>query len=91
VDRYCPSPEHLTLLLSLLTSEAPTSTSLNTAKPGDGTFTLNTSPGLIILWDLAALLMEWEEADENALPDDEQMVDEAALPPTETRLRFKPR
>ena len=54
--RYCPTVKHVMLLLSLLTEGKE-----------DGPHNLRTRPGMIILWNIAGLLMETREADENVL------------------------
>jgi hypothetical protein len=59
--RYCPTIHHLNLLLTLLSSDSRSS--------GKDAQTLRHVPGMIILWDLARLLMEDVESDENRPPD----------------------
>lgn len=56
--RYCPTAEHLALLLSLLSAQGRESE--------NGAQTLNRPPGIIILWNMAGLLLEDVELDENA-------------------------
>ena len=62
-DRYCPTPRHLLLLLTLLSADAKT----RSKDPQD----LRATPGLVILWDIGRLFMEVIEGDENRLPDDD--------------------
>jgi len=60
--RYCPTPEHLLLLLTLL--------SMNSKASGRDAKSLKSAPGLVILWDVARLFMEAVEGDENLPPEE---------------------
>ena len=53
---YCPTIKHVMLLLSLLSRQADADT---------GPQNLDKRPGLVILWNIAGLLMEVNEANEN--------------------------
>jgi hypothetical protein len=59
-DRYCPSIEHVNLLLTLLSTD-PRSL-------GKDAHILRNTPDIIILWDIARLLMEDVTGDENLPP-----------------------
>lgn len=89
--RYCPSPQHLRLLLSLLTAQTDRSIAI---PPGETAFNLNTPPGLVILSDMAGLMMDWEGADENAMPGTQGMAEDgstAEIGQGAGVLRFKKR
>ncbi|WRT66338.1 uncharacterized protein IL334_003293 [Kwoniella shivajii] len=66
--RYCPTPSHLQLLLTLLTE----SDSRFTSK--FGTQYLESTPSLVILWDIAGMLMIDQVPDENEPPPLDQGV-----------------
>ena len=73
-DSYCPTIKHVMLLLSLLSRQADADT---------GPQNLDKRPGLVILWNIAGLLMEVNEANENL------QNQETAVGVGEPRLEFK--
>ena len=76
-DRYCPTPRHLLLLLTLL--------SMNEKARSKDPQELRNIPGLVILCDIGRLFMEVIEGDENRLPDD----DAGAKPKGEIRFESR--
>lgn len=65
---YCPTPDHLLLLLTLLSVEDRAS--------GKDPQNLGYRPGLVILCDLARLFMEAVEGHENLPPEEMEGVKE---------------
>jgi hypothetical protein len=59
-NRYCSTPKHLMLLLTLLSAQPD-------AEPGEP-HVLAHPPGLVVLWDIAGMFMEEIAADENDVP-----------------------
>lgn len=59
-NRYCSTPKHLILLLTLLSAQPD-------AEPSEP-HVLSRPPGLVVLWDIAGMFMEEIAADENDLP-----------------------
>ena len=53
--RYCPTPKHVLLLLTLLTTGTEQRGSQSLPKP----------PGLVVLWNIADLFMDEQSTDEN--------------------------
>ena len=63
----CPTADHVRLLLTLLGAERPIGTPQKGAK--DEVVSMESAPGMIVLWDLGRLFMEQIEEDENLPPD----------------------
>lgn len=62
-DRYCPTINHVMLLLSLLTQERSNTSEPTGTQPQPQN--LGYRPGMVILWNIGSLLMEVHEANEN--------------------------
>jgi hypothetical protein len=72
---------HVMLLLSLLTNERP-----NETHSDSGPQYLGCRPSLVILWNIGSLLMEVNEANENAVQGGKSVVNSGM---GEYRMRFR--
>jgi hypothetical protein len=70
--RYCPTVGHLLLLLSLLSSKGRE----GDVDLGAPVYCLPRRPGLVILWNIAGLLLEDVELDENAQSEERSHVEQ---------------
>nr|XP_018263094.1 uncharacterized protein I303_04585 [Kwoniella dejecticola CBS 10117]OBR85252.1 hypothetical protein I303_04585 [Kwoniella dejecticola CBS 10117] len=69
--RYCPSPKHLQLLLTLLTesdSRFDNNSNQNLSHAHSHPHHVESTPSLIILWDVASMFMVQQTVDENEPP-----------------------